>query len=424
MHPLRNTIRPYAWGSRTVLADLQGRPSPSEGPEAEMWIGAHPGAPSRLDVAGSAGLGLDEAIAGDPDGFLGAGVAARFGARLPYLLKYLAAERPLSLQAHPDAEQAAAGFAAEEAAGVPLDAAWRKYVDASHKPELLVAVADFEALCGFRPPEQAADVLAAFRVPALDPVIALLRGSRPAEDRLRDAVHQLMAWPVDGRTALVGDVAKAAAGGWMVWGDRAAGERVAAGFGLAKRLADAYPGDLGVILALLLNHVRLRAGEGVWMPAGNLHAYLQGAGVEVMAASDNVLRGGLTPKHVDVDELLRVLRFEVLEQPIVRAERVSDGPGGTVSTWPTPVAEFRLMSADVAAAGAGVTLPADGPRSIICTRGRVTLRAGDESLTLGAGYAAFVPAHLPAVEVTGDGQVFQAGTRNPAEGGRHRTDDR
>jgi mannose-6-phosphate isomerase len=420
MHPLRNTIRPYAWGSRTVIADLQGRPSPSEDPEAEMWIGAHPGGPSRLAVRGSVdGLerGLDEVIAADPDGLLGADVASRFGGRLPYLLKYLAAERPLSLQAHPDAEQAAAGFAAEEAAGVPLDAAWRKYVDASHKPELLVAVSDFEALCGFRPPEQAADVLAAFRVPALDPVIGVLRGSRSPEDRLRDAVHQLMAWPVDGRAALVGDVAKAADGGWMVWGDRAAGERVAAGFGLAKRLADEYPGDVGVIVALLLNHVRLRAGEGVWMPAGNLHAYLQGAGVEIMAASDNVLRGGLTPKHVDVDELLRVLRFDVLHDPVMRSELLSDGPAGKVSTWPTPVAEFRLTSADVmspsdavAPVGGGVVLPVDGPRSIFCARGHVTLRAGDETLALSAGQAAFVPAHLPAVEVTGDGEVFQAGT--------------
>ncbi|GAA1820453.1 mannose-6-phosphate isomerase, class I [Luedemannella flava] len=414
MHLLRTTIRPYAWGSRTVIAELQGRPTPSAEPEAELWVGAHPSAPSRLppdwSAAGGAddGVALHDAIEAEPEELLGAGVLGRFGPRLPYLLKFLAAEQPLSLQAHPDAEQAAAGFAAEEAAGEAAAAPWRNYVDPWHKPELLVAVSDFEALCGFRPPAQAGQVLAAFNVPALQPVVDTLQGAGPEPEALRNAVHQLMAWPVEERAALVGAVAKAAAGGWAIFGGRADGERVAAAFELAGRLAEAYPGDVGVIVALLLNHVRLRPGEAVWMPAGNLHAYLRGTGVEIMAASDNVLRGGLTPKHVDVAELLRVLRFEALRDPVVRPEPVAGA--GSLSTWPAPVPEFRLFRADLSGATAAVTLPADGPRSLICTGGRVTLRSGAESMALDAGQAAFVPAGMPAVEATGTGTLFQAGT--------------
>ncbi|GAA1745718.1 mannose-6-phosphate isomerase, class I [Luedemannella helvata] len=413
MHLLRTSIRPYAWGSRTVIAELQGRPSPAEGPEAELWVGAHPSAPSRLPApdASAAEVALDEAIRADPAGLLGAPVVARFGARLPYLLKFLAAERPLSLQVHPDPAQAAAGYAAEEAAGIPLGAPQRNYPDASHKPELLVAVTEFEALCGFRPSAEAAQVLGAFNVPQLRPVVDALAGPGDEASALRTAVHLLMDWPVAERAGLVSAVAGAAAGaaagavagGRASWGDRPAGGRVAAAFGLAARLAEGYPADVGVIVALLLNHVRLRPGEAVWMPAGNLHAYVRGAGIEVMAASDNVLRGGLTAKHVDVPELLRVLRFEALRDPIMRPVKVDD----QVTTWSTPAEEFRLFSAEVAGR---VTLPDDGPRSIICTRGRVTLTARDERLDLLAGQAAFVPAGLPAVAATGTATLFQAGT--------------
>ena len=405
MHLLRTTIRPYAWGSRTVIAELQGRPTPSEGPEAELWIGAHPSAPSRFVAPGASAreVALDEAIQADPDGLLGAPVVARFGARLPYLLKFLAAERPLSLQAHPDRAQAATGYAAEEAAGIPPEDARRNYPDTSHKPELLVAVTEFEALCGFRPPAEAARVLGAFNVPQLRPVVDALGGRLDEASALRQAVHLLMDWPDDERGALVGAVAKAATGGWTVWGDRATGEHVAAAFGLARRLADEYPADVGVIVALLLNHVRLEPGEAVWMPAGHLHAYVRGAGVEVMAASDNVLRGGLTAKHVNVPELLRVLRFAALRDPVVRPVPAGD----QLTTWATSAEEFRLFRAEISGRG---TLPDDGPRSIICTRGRVTLTAGAERLDLLAGQAAFVPAGLPAVAAVGTATLFQAGT--------------
>jgi len=375
MQPLVGRIRTYAWGSRTALAQLTGRPQPSTGPEAELWFGAHPDDPSAMPDGS-----LLDALSADPEGLLGAGVVSEFGPRLPYLLKVLAAESNMSLQTHPDASRAAVAF----------DMAHPGYTDGHHKPELLVALEEFDALCGFRDPSVSADVLAALRVPALAPVVEALRAPVPADQRLRRAVELLMEWPVEERPALVADV-------------------VAAGEPLAKDLGDRYPGDVGVVVALLLNRVRLGADDAVFMPAGNLHCYLCGLGVEAMAASDNVLRGGLTPKRVDVPELLRVLRFEVLEQPVVSAVPV--GPG--VLTWPVPVREFALYKATVGEAGpagAGpVELPATGPRVVLSVTGAVTATSGANSLPLAPGGALFVAAGEPPVRLSGDGTVFQVG---------------
>ena len=375
MQPLVGRIRTYAWGSRTALAQLTGRPQPSTGPEAELWFGAHPDDPSAMPDGS-----LLDALSADPEGLLGAGVVREFGPRLPYLLKVLAAESNMSLQTHPDASRAAVAF----------DAAHPGYTDGYHKPELLVALEEFDALCGFRDPSVSADVLAALRVPALAPVVEALRAPVPADRRLRRAVELLMEWPVEERPALVADVA-------------------AAGEPLAKDLGDRYPGDVGVVVSLLLNRVALAADDAVFMPAGNLHCYLCGLGVEAMAASDNVLRGGLTPKRVDVPELLRVLRFEVLEQPVVSAVPV--GPG--VLTWPVPVRAFALYTATVGVAGparAGpVELPATGPRVVLSVAGAVTATSGANSLPLAPGGALFVAAGEPPVRLSGDGTVFQVG---------------
>ncbi len=384
--PLTGVIRPYAWGSRTVLAELQGRPAPSDGPEAELWLGAHPGDPST--VTGPDGpVSLATLIDDDPKARLGADVVEEFGTRLPYLMKILAAEAPLSLQAHPDAGYARRAFAAQEAD----PAAPRNYTDAYHKPEMLVALTPFEALCGFRAPETSAAVLEAAGVPRLAPVVAALR-TGPAG--LRDAVEMLLTWPADDRSALVEDLCAASAA-----------ETYADDFALARALAAHYPGDPGVLVALLLNHVRLAPGEAIWMPAGNLHAYLKGAGVEIMAASDNVLRGGLTPKRVDVGELLRVLRFEVLEDPILPPTPVSAG----VVTWRVPVREFALYRVDLGDSGPPVEVPAAGPRILVGVAGETFAGAGHGTpIDLGPGAAAFVPADAGPVKVAGTGTVFVA----------------
>ncbi|WP_433118053.1 mannose-6-phosphate isomerase, class I [Micromonospora sp. CA-246542] len=382
MEPLYGPIRDYAWGSRSAIALLQGRPVPSPGPEAELWLGAHPGAPASVERAG-ARVSLCDLVRDEPGQWLGQRVAGRFGSRLPFLLKVLAADSPLSLQAHPDAEQARAGFAAE--ADLPPEE--RNYTDPHHKPELLVALTPFEALCGFRDPVESAEALAAFGVPELGPVVDALR-TGPAG--LRTAVGTLLGWPVAERDGLLRAVLASAADGPDAE--------------LAHRLAKAYPGDPGVLVALLLHHVRLVPGEGIWMPAGNLHAYLSGCGVEIMAASDNVLRGGLTPKRVDVDELVRVLRFEVLDEPVRAARPVAPG----VDCWAVPVDDFALHRVRVGADVPEATLALPGPRVVLCGAGTVTVDDGAGALTLTSGQAAIGTAAGEPLRISGDGEAYVA----------------
>ncbi|HEY8451591.1 MAG: mannose-6-phosphate isomerase, class I [Micromonosporaceae bacterium] len=374
MELLQCPIMAYPWGSRTVLAGIQGRPAPSPGPEAELWAGAHPAAPSRLG-----GVPLNDRIAADPTGLLGRSVVDRFGARLPYLMKLLAVEANLSLQAHPGPGQAARGYAAEEAAGVPVDAPHRRYVDPYAKPELLVAVTRFRALCGFRDPAESAELLAGLGVPALAPAVSALR-----ERDLRTAVASLLS----AGPGLAEEVSAAAAG--------RGGE-----YRVVEELAARHPGDPGLTVVLLLNQVALAPGEAVFMPVGNLHAYLGGTGVEVMAASDNVLRGGLTSKHVDVAELLRVLSFEPLPEPVLAPVPVAPG----VVTWPVPVQEFALHRVAVGDGVPRAELVRPGPRVAMCLRGEVRLDDGSP-VRLRAGEVAFGPADGPVLSVTGDGEVY------------------
>ncbi|HEX6683287.1 MAG TPA: mannose-6-phosphate isomerase, class I [Candidatus Limnocylindrales bacterium] len=347
---LQNIIRGYPWGSREVIANVQGRPVPSPEPEAELWIGAHPDAPSIVD-----GQPLDKLIEAAPERFLGASTVSRFGPRLPYLMKLLAAEQPLSVQAHPDPQQARTGYEAEDAAGVPKGSPERSYVDPFHKPELLVALGDFEALCGFRPLDESIAVFRGLGLPELDGVVDHLTAGS-----LREALGTLLKMP-------------------------GIGEAVAARDPFAARLARFYPGDAGVAVALLLNHMTLRPGQAVWMPARTLHAYVEGAGIEVMAASDNVLRGGLTRKHVNVPELLRVLSFEPAPMPVVSPEPVMPG----VVTWPVPVPDFRLYRVRLAGDGAPVVLDPDGPRAVLCLSGSVTVSDAEGDVTLAGGESAF-----------------------------------
>jgi mannose-6-phosphate isomerase len=389
VYPLTGVVRAYAWGSRTALAGLQGRPAPSDGPEAELWLGAHPGDPST--VAGPAGpVSLATLIADDPKARLGAEVEGEFGTRLPYLMKVLAAAAPLSLQAHPDADYARAAFAAQEADPTRP----KNYTDAYHKPEMLVALTPFEALCGFRAPDVSATVLDELDLPELAPVIAALRAGVTG---LRDAVRLLLTWPAADRPALVEAVVSAAAGRSF--------SAYAESFALATDLAGHYPGDPGVLVALLLNHVRLAPGEAIWMPAGNLHAYLSGTGVEIMAASDNVLRGGLTPKRVDVDELLKVLRFEVLDDPILPATELAPG----ILTWSVPVREFALYRIALDGTRPPTPVPAEGPRIVLGVEGEVFVAKGHGTpVEVSPGAAAFAPDDAGPITVAGVGVVFVA----------------
>jgi mannose-6-phosphate isomerase len=388
MWQLSNGVRHYPWGSRTVIPDLLGQPVPADRPYAELWIGAHPDEPSVL----SDGTPLDKAIVLDPEGMLGGPVRERFGDRLPFLMKVLAAEQPLSLQAHPTAEQAQSGFAAEEAAGVPRDDATRTFKDPFHKPELLLALTTFEALCGFRPVEESLHCLAKLQVPELKPTIAAL-----ARGGLRAAIPQLLALSGKRRIALVTAVAEAAAG-FVAAHD----PEFINTYRWAATLAETYPGDPGVVISLMCNHLKLAPGEAVFLPAGNLHAYLSGAGVEVMASSDNVLRGGLTGKHVDLAALIEVLDFTDGRVPVLHPVL---GPGGL--RYPVPVEDFDLTRCQLD--GQSGSLTTRGPQLFLCTEGSAVLTSPDGEIVVDKGGSAFVPAGAP-LTARGPAVLYRATT--------------
>ncbi|MFY0567135.1 mannose-6-phosphate isomerase, class I [Archangium lansingense] len=395
MDLLDNVIQPYAWGSRTAIAELLGQPSPSASCQAELWMGAHPGAPSRLH-RGTGGGTLLEIIRSSPERELGEKVVRRFGAELPFLLKVLAAETPLSLQTHPSLAQAREGYARENALGVPLSASHRNYKDANHKPELICALTPFDALCGFRSASETLALFDSLGLGAMEPLLAPLRASPDAKGVAR-MFEALMTLPKESRGPLV-DAVVSACGAQAGQGNRFAEE-----LRWAVRLGELYPGDPGVIGALLLNLVRLQPGEAIYLSAGNLHAYLRGVGVEIMANSDNVLRGGCTPKHVDVPELLRVLDFRCGPIGLVSAV-TSDG---VESIYPTPTEEFRLSRFQLRP-GVSSRPERRGPEILLCTEGSARLSAGGTSLALPRGASVFVSAADGAYSLEGEGIVFRA----------------
>ncbi len=357
-------------------------------------MGAHPNAPSLVLPGRESLVTLLER---EPARLLGTRNQARFGTRLPFLLKVLAAETPLSLQAHPTMAQAQAGFDAEEALGVPLSSPQRNYKDRSHKPELLCALTPFAALCGFR---RIADTLELFRrldAPHVSSVLDILR-QRPNEAGLSQLFSTLLGLSLERRAELARETlarcsALAAVEGpfqhELTWG---------------VRIGVLYPGDIGIVSALLLNLVQLQPGEAIYLPAGNLHAYLHGVGVEILANSDNVLRGGLTPKHVDPAELLRVLQFSAGPIDVLPGESQ-----GNARVYRTPSPEFELVSYELTLGEPASVSERRGPEILFCQAGRVSVTCDGQDSSLTPGEAVFVAAAEPGYTLSGEGRLFRAG---------------
>jgi mannose-6-phosphate isomerase len=407
IYKLKNQVKHYDWGSPAWIPQLLGADNASGAPWAELWMGVHPGAPSQALLNGEGGGGeiaLGALIAQDPRRFLGRGEP--FG-DLPFLFKLLAAAKPLSIQAHPSREQARLGWERENERGLAPDAPDRNYRDGNHKPEIICALSPFTAMCGFREPGDIAALMEKFFGAAPRALRQGLRGldaalAEPAADRaLKAFLKALFGLSPETRQELTAYILKTdnPGGGGRVSGP----PDTANSWENMRRFAELYPGDPGIIAPVYLNLLKLAPGEAIYLDAGVLHAYIEGFGVELMANSDNVLRGGLTPKHVDVEELMGALDFHPLK-PEILTPRLSNSapqsptPGGAgFFRYATPCREFSL--AVMNGRGGEQAFPG-GPAIIIVTRGsvRISARASSgesEELVLCRGESAFIPAGDP-----------------------------
>ena len=391
---LKNSIQEYAWGSRTAIPELLGQSVPADKPQAELWMGAHPKAPSQV-LADGLWRSLPEVIEESPEETLGQEVAARFSNKLPFLFKVLAAAKPLSIQAHPNKEQAGQGFARENGLGIPLDAGHRNYRDDNHKPEIICALTPFWALNGFRKIEETLSLLEEARIPGLVEIVSFLR-SHPNRDGLKKFFNHLMTTDSGKQGKIVEQAVNYAekrtheepVWTWMI------------------KLNEEYPGDMGVLSPIFLNLIRLEPQQAMYLPAGELHGYLEGVGIELMANSDNVLRGGLTPKHIDVQELLTVLNFTDGGLNILSPENLTPGE----AFYSTEAEEFVLSVIRINKAA-----PFSSPRDrsvemMMCTEGEVSvtdLSAGDIT-RLTRGVSIMVPAAVEQYSIEGDGILYKA----------------
>ncbi len=406
MEQLTCVTRDYAWGSTSLIPRFLGTPADGR-PQAELWVGAHPSDPALLPD----GTRLDDHIRDHAEATLGRSSLDTFGPRLPYLVKALAAAEPLSLQVHPTSQRAQLGYELENQAGIPVGAPERSYQDCFHKPEMIVAITRFEGMAGFRDVEKTMRILRLLEHPWADRVAKELETAPPFQ-ALHGVVSEILDQRGDGLRELVDEIARAATAAearghqafrtaGRMYLDRASVERESTRlFAQTASLARKYPTDPGVLVTLLLNHVVLSPGEAMFLDAGVVHAYSSGFGVEIMASSDNVVRAGLTPKHVDVPELLHIASFTPIPAPLWEPTAVS---ADTLAYRP-PVAEFALTIAREP----GDRLPAEGPRTLLCLDGSIQVVSAHARHDLQRGHSLFVPHEEGAIALEGRGTVAVA----------------
>lgn len=383
MHKLINSLQNYAWGSKTALTRLYHIANPDNQPMAELWMGAHPKSPSHIDIDGQR-RSLREVIAENPVAMLGQEVADRFG-ELPFLFKVLCAGQPLSIQVHPCKAAAEAGFARENAAGIPLNAAERNYKDANHKPELVFALTPFKALNGFREINEIVTLLQ----PVAGAHHAIAHFLRAADEtHLSRLFASLLSMTGESKSLALG-VLKAALNSQQ-------GEP----WDTIRAIASDYPEDNGLFSPLLLNVITLQPGEAMFLFAETPHAYLNGAALEVMANSDNVLRAGLTPKYIDIPELLANIKFT--PKPFSTLRTRPQQQGDTL-LFPIPVEDFAFSLHTLQAAP--LTVTQRSAAILFCVEGQATIRHGSEQLTLAPGESCFIAASESPITLAGTGRL-------------------
>jgi mannose-6-phosphate isomerase len=391
---LKNPIQNYAWGSKTFIPQLTGVSTPENTPQAELWMGAHPKAPSLVWNNGK-WIPLHELIQEDPEGILGKPTANKFSNRLPFLFKVLAAERPLSIQAHPNRVQAQQGFSRENSTGIPLNAPHRNYRDDNHKPELICALTPFSALIGFREMEEIVALTDRLGAPRFRDKVMDSWGLTNHES-LRRLFTGLLTMEGDDQRRMVAEVVESC--------EKYASEDKA--FEWTLKLNRAYTGDTGVLSPLFMKVVHLGPGEAIYISSGQLHSYLEGAGIELMANSDNVLRGGLTSKNVDVPELIKILDFAADGRYLLNPERGMNGE----KFYRCPAEEFILS---VISLNEGAVFTGPKKRSVemmICMEGKARTIDSDrrENFSLNKGTAIIVPASAGPYKIEGKCIIYRA----------------
>lgn len=393
---LKNTIQEYAWGSFTGIPDLLCLKKPYNKPMAELWMGAHPKSPSVTDVNGKITT-LIQLIEQYPEDTLGKHAYDKFGNTLPYLFKVLAAEKPLSIQAHPDKFQAKDGFERENRLGIPLDAANRNYRDANHKPECICALTDFWALCGFRKIQDTLSYLNDVCPKSLRLQLDDLY-NQPDSTGLKGFFSSLMILSEEKQNEVVGEAVKNAQGL----------DKKSPVFEWIVKLHCEYSSDIGVLSPAFLNLICLKPGEALFLNAGELHAYLNGTGIELMANSDNVLRGGLTPKHVDVPELINILSFEEKDLNVIVPDAVSDFE----KVYSRRAEEFVLSVISIKTGGTYIAPPNRTAEILLCVNGAASIYGEDsaENISLDKGVSVFVPAAAGRYHIKGEAKIYRAAT--------------
>ncbi|MDR2481908.1 MAG: mannose-6-phosphate isomerase, class I [Spirochaetaceae bacterium] len=387
IYKLSNPVKHYDWGSPESIPSLLNITNPEKKPYAEMWMG---------NMSLTDGTALDEIIKESPDFFLGPEVNRRYAGSLPYLFKLLAAEKPLSIQVHPNLEQANAGFARENARHIPLESAERTYKDANHKPEIICALTDYDALCGFRTKCEIQNMFRAFNCPALenflelfnkdnkeDPLKLLMKKVFSLSDTIKEEIEIYIKENITNLCTLAPQYAS-------VWN-------------IINLFAQIYPHDAAIISPLYMNHIKLKPEEAIYLPAGVPHCYIHGFGVELMANSDNVIRGGLTAKFIDTKELFNIVNFHEFTPPIIKPDNTN------VYAYKTEAKEFSLSV--IQNTKETMRLPVLGPVILVVTRGTCTVSHAGGTLNLNQGESAFLAAGIENgnVELCGAFTVYAAG---------------
>jgi mannose-6-phosphate isomerase len=392
---LKNTIQEYAWGSYTAIPELLGQ-TPSGNPQAELWMGAHPKSPSLIEYEGSQ-VSLPELIEKYPEDILGKTAAKKFDNQLPYLFKVLAAAKPLSIQAHPGKHQAIEGFERENSLAIPLNAPNRNYKDANHKPECLCAITQFWGLKGFRRIPEIISLINMIGAKELKRELDILNSTQTPNDVLMWFLYSLMTLEPERKKQIITTA--------VAESEKRLGERRA--FRWVIDLYEDYPEDIGVLSPLFLNIVCLDPGQAMFLPSGEPHAYLDGTGIELMANSDNVLRGGLTPKYIDVPELMKVLKFEESDVSVLLPERISDAE----SIYPCNAEEFLLSVVSVKKKEAAFSVPS--AQILLCIEGSAKITTVHQSLSVKKGMSVLVPAAVNQYKIKGSAIFYKASV--PAE---------